>query len=128
VDNRRQQIEARREALELSRAMLAQVCGLTPQVVYKVERTEEGVRPATIDKLWHALDAREAELTAARGTGHLSHTDDDRLARLEAVVADLSSRLAAVLAKLDEPVAGAQQQPGGLQGLEPRPPTPRSVR
>lgn len=97
MDNRRQGIQARREALGMSRAMLARASGLTTQAIYKVEATAENVRPDTVERLVAALDATEAARSAAQTTGGSARTDlAERVAALEDLMHQVRAEVVAI--------------------------------
>jgi len=121
VDGR--EVEQRRRKLGLSAEQLGALAGVSRASVRNMERGD-GVSELTATRIALALVAAERSTpTAAPGTDASLRAELDEL---RAVVQGLTSQILAVHEALRKLPGGPEQQPGGLQGLEPQPAKRRS--
>jgi len=113
----------RRELAGLTLQELVDNARVSRPTVYRWQRGEK-IDQALVARIERALDAAEAaRATAPRGT------DEALRAELDALRAEVAQLSAAVLELLEHErlnVGASGKQPGGLQGLQPRPSNPRS--
>ena len=119
----RAEIRARRVALGLSRPELGHLAGLSHESIRTAENTARPMNEATVGKILRALDDAEAK-RASPGPA----IDAALRAELEALRSEVAELSAAVFQLLEHErltVGASGKQPGGLQGLQPRPAAPR---
>ena len=114
----RANFRARRLALGLSREELGALAGLSHESIRTAEANLRKMGDATLGKITRALDDAEAARATPRGTGASSRAELDAL---RAEVHELSAQVFELLETLRHLGVSTGKQPGGLQGLQPRP-------
>lgn len=113
----RPDLQARREALDLSRATLARKVGVSPQTIYNAERSDDR-RPRRA-----VMEAIEAELSRLEGT---VTQPTDEMEAIRAELAELRTAVAEMTGAYRALQEGLRRAESRRSDRAPRPSTPVS--